>query len=58
MDETNGMQTGETAGRNGMQSMQENTDAQEWTDKGNLAAEQGDYEAAVEAFERAVDLNP
>src|ERR1051326_912612 len=58
MDETNGMQTGETAGRNGMQARQDSTEAQEWTDKGNLAAEQGDYGTAVESFERAAELNP
>jgi len=31
---------------------------QAWTDKGNAAAERGDYEAAVEAFEQAVEANP
>src|SRR5438105_15031201 len=33
-------------------------DEQEWTDKGNAAAQQGDYEGAVEAFEKAVEINP
>jgi len=31
---------------------------QEWTDKGNAAAQEGDYEAAAEAFEQAVAANP
>jgi Flp pilus assembly protein TadD len=31
---------------------------QDWTDRGNAAAQQGDYEAAVEAFEQAVTANP
>src|SRR5947207_14607264 len=35
-----------------------NADEQEWTDKGNAAAQQGDYEGAVEAFEKAVEINP
>jgi tetratricopeptide (TPR) repeat protein len=38
----------ETASRN----------AQEWMDKGNAAAQEGDYEAAAEAFERAVIATP
>jgi tetratricopeptide (TPR) repeat protein len=58
MDDTNAMQSGDTAGQDGMQARQESAEAQEWTDKGNQAAEQGDYEEAVEAFERAVDMNP
>src|SRR5438477_9628646 len=29
-----------------------------WTDRGNAAALQGDYEGAVEAFEKAVEINP
>src|SRR2546430_6738820 len=35
-----------------------NADEQEWTDKGNAAAQQGDYEGAAEAFEQAVAINP
>lgn len=58
MDDTNSMQTGDTAQQNGMLARQDNAEAQEWTDKGNQAAEQGDYESAAEAFERAVEINP
>src|SRR2546421_6925434 len=32
-------------------------DEQVWTDKGNAAAEIGDYEAAAQAFARAVELS-
>src|SRR5437016_8508332 len=35
-----------------------NADEQEWTDKGNAAAQQGDYEGAAEAFEQAVAISP
>ena len=35
-----------------------NADEQQWTDAGNAAAQEGDYEGAVEAFERAVAANP
>ena len=31
---------------------------QEWTDKGNNAAQSGDYATAAEAFEQAVTANP
>src|SRR5579883_1095979 len=48
-----------TSGQNGNGSApQENLEAQQWTDKGNAAAEQGDYETAAEAFEHAVEANP
>jgi len=33
-------------------------DEQVWTDKGNAAAEKGEYEAAAQAFARAVELSP
>src|SRR5947209_20556586 len=33
-------------------------DEQEWTDKGNAAAQHGDYEVAAEAFEQAIAINP
>ncbi len=33
-------------------------DEQVWTDKGNAAAEKGDYEVAAQAFARAVELSP
>src|SRR6266516_4178116 len=36
----------------------DNQTEQEWTDKGNAAAQQGDYEAAAEAFEQAIAANP
>ena len=35
-----------------------NLDEQRWTDKGNAAAQEGNYEAAAEAFQHAVDANP
>src|SRR5262249_21714635 len=31
---------------------------QEWDVKGNAAAQKGDYKAAAEAFQHAVDVNP
>src|SRR5690242_2879513 len=33
-------------------------DEQAWTDKGNAAAQEGDYNAAAEAFEQAVAADP
>src|SRR2546428_7078103 len=35
-----------------------NHEEQAWTDKGNAAAQEGDYEGAAEAFERAVAIGP
>ena len=33
-------------------------DEQSWTDRGNTAAQKGDYEAAAEAFAQAVETSP
>jgi len=54
MDDANNKQENGTANQSETPALE----AQEWTDKGNAAAEQGDYEAAAEAFENAVEVNP
>src|SRR5581483_7732550 len=46
------------AGHNGLASEEPGPEEQEWTDKGNAAAQEEDYATAVEAFEHAVALNP
>ncbi len=55
MDEMRNLANNNT---NGASSQVGNLAEQEWTDKGNLAAQQGDYESAAEAFEQAVAINP
>ena len=47
-----------TGNSNGTAPQSGNFAEQEWTDKGNAAALQGDYEGAAEAFEQAILANP
>src|SRR5579872_2810475 len=49
------MQSGDTQD-DATQSM--SPEVQQWTDRGNAAAQQGDFEGAAEAFEQAVTLDP
>ncbi|HLL80052.1 MAG TPA: tetratricopeptide repeat protein, partial [Ktedonobacteraceae bacterium] len=58
MDDTNNIREYNTSSQNGVAGESVNQQAQEWTDKGNSAAEAGDYETAAEAFERAIEANP
>ncbi len=55
MDE---IQNDGSASENGVSSSPITGEEQEWTDKGNTAAQEGDYEGAAEAFERAIEVNP
>ena len=57
MDEQRNMANGDNASQNGTERQDLNIEEQEWTDKGNAAAQEGDYEAAAEAFQHAVDIN-
>src|SRR5579883_2736587 len=46
------------AGQNGLAGGEPGPEEQEWTDKGNAAAQEEDYAAAAEAFQHAVAINP
>ncbi|HEX7735206.1 MAG TPA: tetratricopeptide repeat protein, partial [Ktedonobacteraceae bacterium] len=46
------------ASQNGLVNMEESPEEQEWTQKGNTAAEEEDYDTAAEAFQHAVAINP
>ncbi len=49
---------GDSASQNGTPIQAKSQEEQEWTDKGNAAVREGDYEGAVNAFERAVEVDP
>ena len=55
MDE---MQQPEINNTNGTLQQASNPEEQAWTDKGNAAAQSGDFESAAEAFEQAVLISP
>ena len=44
--------------QNGLTGGEPGPEEQQWTQRGNEAAEQEDYAAAAEAFQQAVELNP
>src|SRR5437763_1485765 len=48
----------DSARPNGTSEQPANLDQQTWTDRGNAAAQAGDYETAAEAFEQAVEADP
>jgi len=58
MDEMQSLDNGDKGSSNGVAPKSPDLGEQEWTDRGNTAAQQGDYEAAAEAFEHAVEANP
>ncbi len=58
MDENQNTVNGDTTSQNGTGGQAPNPVEQEWTDKGNAAAQEGDYERAAEAFQQAVDADP
>src|SRR5258706_433603 len=58
MDDMQSLDNDDTTSRNGTTAQSPDLAEQEWTDRGNVAAQQGDYEAAAEAFEHAVEANP
>src|SRR5437588_2339929 len=55
MDE---MQQPDINNTNGTLQQASNPEEQAWTDKGNAAAQSGDFESAAEAFEQAVLISP
>ena len=55
MDE---MQEEKTNNSNGTSPQASDPEEQAWTDKGNAAAQRGDFESAAEAFEQAVLISP
>src|SRR2546421_319195 len=57
-DNANNADTPNSASPNGTSEQPANLDEQMWTDKGNAAAQAGDYETAAEAFEQAVEADP
>src|SRR5205807_8680869 len=57
MDEMQSLDNNNTTSPNGDAPQSPDLGEQEWTDRGNAAAQQGDYQAAAEAFEHAVDAN-
>src|SRR5437016_6458657 len=58
MDEMQSLDNNKTNSPNGDATQSPDLGEQEWTDRGNAAAQEGDYEAAAEAFEQAVAANP
>src|SRR5690348_16318049 len=50
--------TGNSTNQNNTGVQDPNLEEQKWTDKGNAAAREENYEAAAEAFQHAVDANP
>src|SRR6266702_6529514 len=58
MNEQQDTVNSDSSNQNGTGLQDINLDEQKWTDKGNAAAREGDYEAAAEAFQHAVDVNP
>src|SRR6266566_8694779 len=58
MDENQNTVNGDTTSQNVTGGQAPNPVEQEWTDKGNAAAQEGDYERAAEAFQQAVDADP
>src|SRR5579884_4103419 len=58
MDEMQTFDNSDSTGPDGAAPQAQHLGEQEWTDRGNAAAEQGDYETAAEAFEHAVEANP
>src|SRR6266700_3725507 len=58
MDEQQNAANGDSASQNSSGIEATHLEEQEWTDKGNAAAQEEDYEAAAEAFQHAVDINP
>src|SRR5438132_1272393 len=58
MDEQQDTVHSDSSHQNGTSVQDINLDEQKWTDKGNAAAQEGNYEAAAEAFQHAVDANP
>src|SRR5260370_18732409 len=58
MDENQNTVNGDTTSLNGTGGQAPNPVEQGWTDKGNAAAQERDYERAAEAFQRAVDADP
>src|SRR5256712_10485081 len=58
MNEQQDTVNSDSGNQNGTGLQDINLDEQKWTDKGNAAAREGNYEAAAEAFQHAVDANP
>ena len=58
MDEQQDTVQSDTSYQNGSGMQDINLEEQKWTDKGNAAAQEGNYEAAAEAFQHAIDANP
>src|SRR5215469_6867999 len=58
MDEMQNVEDDGSASPNGTSTQMQSQEEQAWTDKGNAAVQEEDYEAAVEAFEQAVEANP
>src|SRR5574340_177202 len=58
MDEQQDIVQSDTSHQNGTGAQEFNLEEQQWTDRGNAAAQEGEYEAAADAFQRAVDTNP
>src|SRR2546422_424929 len=58
MDEKQDALNNNNISPNGSSMQNLHLEEQEWTDKGNAAAREGDYEAAAEAFQHAIDVNP
>src|SRR5438132_11931873 len=58
MDEQQDVINSDSASQNGAGVQEPDLEEQKWTDKGNAAAREGNYQAAAEAFQHAVDVNP
>src|SRR5215471_2628235 len=58
MDEQQDTVESNSSQQNGTGAQDITIDEQKWTDRGNAAAQDGDYEGAAEAFQHAVDANP
>src|SRR5258708_9042235 len=58
MDENQNAANADTTSQNGIGAQAPNQLEQEWTDKGNAAAQDEDYERAADAFQKAIDANP
>jgi len=58
MDEQQDTVNSDSTTQNGTGVQDSYLEEQKWTDKGNAAAREENYEAAAEAFQHAVDANP